>query len=46
MAETSGWRVEETLNAAAQNARYLTGRRDDLAVPEFAYVALLARDGG
>ncbi|MEQ8859684.1 MAG: class I SAM-dependent methyltransferase [Pseudomonadales bacterium] len=43
LARRCGWRVRELLDARAQNQRYLTGRSDGLAVPEFAHLALLER---
>lgn len=43
MAREAGWRVVEQCPADAQNLRYLQGRRDDLAVPAFAHLALLQR---
>ena len=33
-----GWRIREHLAPSAQNARYLAGRNDGLAVPNFAYL--------
>lgn len=43
MARQCGWRVRANLAAAAQNERYLAGRRDDLKVPGFAWLAELER---
>lgn len=43
LARSSGWRVREQLPAASQNARYLEGRRDGLAVPAFAHLIELER---
>lgn len=42
-AEAAGWTVAEDLDARAQRARWLAGRRDTLSVPEFAHLALLRR---
>lgn len=39
----AGWRIVEDLDAAAQRARWLTGRRDTLSVPGFAHLARLRR---
>ena len=36
--ESSGWRVIESCDAATQNQRYLSQRRDGLQVPRFAHV--------
>lgn len=41
LAAGAGWRVRETFDADAQNRRYLANRRDELAVPGFAHLALL-----
>lgn len=43
LADASGWHVRETLDATAQNERYLSGRSDGLEVPAFAHLALLER---
>lgn len=43
LARECGWQVAEHLDAEAQNRRYLDDRRDGLAVPGFAHVALLER---
>lgn len=39
-----GWRVREHCAPVIQEARYLTGRRDGLAVAPFAYLLHLERD--
>ncbi|MEQ8485938.1 MAG: SAM-dependent methyltransferase [Pseudomonadales bacterium] len=44
LATAAGWRVAELLTARDQNARWLSGRRDGLAVPSFACLATLAID--
>ncbi len=41
MARQTGWRVRANLSPAAQNERYLAGRRDGLKVPGFAWLAEL-----
>lgn len=41
LAEAAGWRIVEDLDAAAQRARWLAGRRDTLSVPGFAHLARL-----
>ncbi|MEE4300885.1 MAG: SAM-dependent methyltransferase [Pseudomonadales bacterium] len=41
LAAAAGWRVVEDLDAAAQRARWLAGRRDTLSVPGFAHLARL-----
>jgi methyltransferase (TIGR00027 family) len=43
MAVTAGWRIRENCAPIIQNERYLHGRQDGLAVPEFAFVAQLER---
>lgn len=43
MARRSGWRLRANLAADAQNERFLAGRRDDLQVPGFAWLAELER---
>jgi methyltransferase (TIGR00027 family) len=43
LAHRTGWRVRANLSAAEQNRRYLQGRRDDLQVPGFAWLAELER---
>lgn len=43
LAAETGWQVVETLDADAQNQRYLAGRDDDLRVPAFAHLAELER---
>jgi methyltransferase (TIGR00027 family) len=41
LARDTGWSVREHLAPVIQNARYLAGRRDGLAVPGFAYLIQL-----
>ena len=43
IARAAGWRVRENCAPEVQNQRYLRGRRDDLQVPEFAYLLQLER---
>jgi methyltransferase (TIGR00027 family) len=43
LAATSGWRIRENCAPEIQNQRYLYQRQDGLAVPAFAYLALLER---
>lgn len=43
LARKTGWRVREHCAPDIQNERYLRRRRDDLAVPGFAYVLHLER---
>ena len=43
LASNAGWEIEEDLDAAAQRARWLRGRRDALAVPGFAGLATLVK---
>lgn len=43
LAEQTGWRVLEDLSAAEQRSRYLSQRRDGLAVPAFAHLLRLGR---
>ncbi len=38
LAASNGWRVLENLSPEEQNRRYLSGRRDALAVPSFAWL--------
>ena len=40
-ATTAGWTIAEDLDAEDQRARWIRGRRDTLAVPEFAQLARL-----
>lgn len=42
-AAAGGWQVVEQLDAAAQRARWLVGRRDTLALPDFAHLSRLVR---
>ena len=41
LAEETGWRIHEIATPAAQNAEYLTQRKDRLKVPSFTYLAHL-----
>lgn len=43
LARETGWRVREHCAPEIQNQRYLRRRRDDLAVPGFAYLLQLER---
>jgi len=43
LARATGWRIREHLAPVIQNARYLAGRPDGLAVPSFAYLLQLER---
>lgn len=45
LAGNTGWRVAEDLDAQAQRQRWLRGRRDTLAVPDFAHLAILEHAG-
>lgn len=45
LVERAGWKVVEDLDAAAQRARWLAGRRDTLSVPGFAHLARLQPAG-
>lgn len=45
LAADTGWRVAEDLDAPAQRQRWLSGRSDTLAVPDFAHLAILERAG-
>lgn len=43
LCESCGWTVVEDVSAAEQNARFLPGRDDRLAVPSFAHLLQLRR---
>ncbi len=43
LAQTAGWRVLEICSPTEQGRRYLSGRRDRLRVPSFAYLLRLER---
>ena len=45
LARAADWQVEEELDAAAQRARWLRGRRDALSLPSFAGLATLMKMG-